>query len=305
MNQELEFTLHEQNGDQPLESYERMNNEVEAFPDYICNTKHLENALRYCGQQVFTAEGYQQSTVNELADYISSARINNDSNVLSYNEFITRMYQENTVLLKIVKETQLICADFAAYNPVCDKVNRCLSKALDDLENANYTFIPYKQVIATQGQGHQILGALFQAPTLIALYSYMVFASGPKFQAYGFQIISNSSKGVAWMLNNVLRTKFDIDFGSSITGLFQEFFFTALPFVVPEYFFNFGSMYKARAANMTLPFLLNCGLIIDKLTQYVLAIASGELPSHGDWIALFGIVISVMLGSMLGSSHAE
>ncbi len=33
--------------------------------------------------------------------------------------------------------------------------------------------------------------------------------------------------------------------------------FTALPFVVPEYLFNFASMNRARAAGLTLPYLLN------------------------------------------------
>jgi hypothetical protein len=47
---------------------------------------------------------------------------------------------------------------------------------------------------------------------------------------------------------------------------------TALPFVVPEYMFNFASMNRARAAGLTLPYLLNvrawfgrmgCGRVTD------------------------------------------
>ena len=81
----------------------------------------------------------------------------------------------------------------------------------------------------------------------------------------------------------------------------QTFAFTALPFVVPEYMFNFASMNRARAAGLTLPYLLNVtppplnsqssrvemhpppnafvceqvGLIVDKIVQYALAWVSG------------------------------
>ena len=119
--------------------------------------------------------------------------------------------------------------------------------------------------------------------------------------AYAFQVICNASKAAAWMSNNIVRTKLKIDFGSSFGGLCKTFLFTALPFVIPEYFLNFASMYKARAAGMTLPFLLNFGLIVDKVVQYLLAWLSGEVPSRGDWLALAAIVGAVLFGAWIDS----
>ena len=119
--------------------------------------------------------------------------------------------------------------------------------------------------------------------------------------AYAFQIICNSSKAAAWMSNNIVRTKLKIDFGPSFVGLCKTFLFTALPFVIPEYFLNFASMHRARAAGITLPFLLNFGLIVDKVVQYLLAWLSGEVPSRGDWLALAAIAGAVLAGAWVDS----
>jgi hypothetical protein len=105
--------------------------------------------------------------------------------------------------------------------------------------------------------------------------SLAAFVIGDAAAAYVYQVICNSSKALAWMFNNVLRTKFGVSFGEDFSGickvitnsatlcyaisnwLRQTFLFTALPFVVPEYLFNFASMNRARAAGLTLPYLLN------------------------------------------------
>jgi hypothetical protein len=103
---------------------------------------------------------------------------------------------------------------------------------------------------------------------------------------------------MAWMSNNVLRTRFNIDFGNSFGGLLKTFFFMAFPFVLPEYMLMFASMYKARSAGLTIPFLLNFGLATDKCMQYLLAYLSGENPSNGDYLALFGILLAVFVGAI-------
>ena len=142
-----------------------------------------------------------------------------------------------------------------------------------------------------------IAGGLLSITMMI---STIIIASGSDgMAAYGFQIICNTSKAAAWMFNNVLRTRFGIDFGNSPLGLMKTFFFTALPFVFPEYLLNFASMYRARSAGITLPYLLNFGLAVDKVVQYLLAWLSGEEPSRGDWIALLGILLSITIGALI------
>ena len=60
-------------------------------------------------------------------------------------------------------------------------------------------------------------------------------------------------------------------------------------------------MSKARAAGITLPFLLNFGLVVDKSFQYLFAVISGEPPSLGDWVAYALIVMSLVIAVVIDS----
>lgn len=158
--------------------------------------------------------------------------------------------------------------------------------ALIEAKNAQKTF-------RTQVIGFGILGFFGFTSILIVACGW----GGALAAAYAYQVICNSSKATAWMMNNVLRTRCGIDFGDSTNGLIKTFLLTALPFVIPEYVFNFTSMDAARSSGITIPYVLNFGLVVDKATQYLFAIMSGEYPSSGDWIALFGIALSMIIGA--------
>ena len=181
-------------------------------------------------------------------------------------------------------------------------VLHCLA-ILDSLSEVNTgaqcvcTFLKASLALA---ENRQIVKGIASSALLSTVTTVLTLViGGDVLLAYMFQIFCNTSKAFAWMAHNVLRTKFHVDFGPSFVGLCKTFLFTALPFVLPEYFFNFASMNKARIAGITLPFLLNFGLIVDKGMQYLLAWISGELPSRGDWISLAGIIVAVVVGALV------
>ena len=223
-------------------------------------------------------------------NYISSFAIRCEGESYKIFEGLINKMRVDPGLTNDTKELATILTKMKDYNTDCDSTAIFLKSLHDAVTNEKrkkgivvFLILSFSLVLSTiaASSNNNLLGA------------------------YGLQVICNGSKAIAWMFNNVLRTRFNIDFGNSVLGLTKTFFFTAFPFVIPEYYFNFASMYRARAANITLPYLLNFGLAVDKFVQYLLAWLSGEVPSVGDWVAFAGIIVSVGIGAVVDDIRAR
>jgi hypothetical protein len=122
-------------------------------------------------------------------------------------------------------------------------------------------------------------------------------AYGDTGTAYSYQVLSNSYRATAWMTHEYIKKHFGIDFGNSFFGVGKKFALTALPFVVPEYYFNFLSMYHSRNALLSIPYVLNFGLLVDQANRYFMALTSDIPPTKSDLLCLISLILAFSIGS--------
>jgi hypothetical protein len=227
--------------------------------------------------EVFTKEGRHKQLLGRLAEAFKMG----DANDAHYESLKIRIKTDNLFDLDLFEAIKVL-KKLQGVNVKAENISKFLKSISDDAHNE-------------KKKRYTLVGSVLSFA--VGLSVILIASGGDRIGAYGLQVICNCSKAMAWMSNNVLRTRFNIDFGPSFVGLLKTFFFMAFPFVLPEYVLMFASMHKARAAGMTIPYLLNFGLATDKFVQYLLAYLSGESASAGDWLSLFGIIVSVSLGA--------